>query len=132
MKFKYPKRKKTFNLVVALFWVALGVFAFFNDVGPITKYIWFVLGALYLGIAIYMQVASYVTITQDAIIKNNVVPIKIPLSKITDVKHVSGAITIAMESKKMKIRKGNIQKNQRPVFEEAIASIEKEYVSTKT
>lgn len=129
MKFKYPKRKKSFNLIIGILWIGLGVFALWESEARTYEYIWLVLGLFYFGLALYMQVASYVTITKEAIIKNNLVPIKIPLTKITKVNEFANEITIEMDNKKMKIHKNNIQKNQLPIFREAIAKIEKQYVS---
>lgn len=131
MKFKYPKRKKTLNLIIGLLWIGLGVFAILEDEAKNYEYIWLVLGLFYFGLALYMQVASYVSVDKQKIVKHNLVPIAIQFSEITQLKEFGGTITITSEGKTMKIYKNNIQKNQRPVFEEAIAKIKEQYSTHK-
>ncbi|MDX1463179.1 MAG: hypothetical protein R3359_08990 [Marinirhabdus sp.] len=131
MKFKYPKRKKTFNLIIGLLWIGLGVFGILEDDARKFEYIGLGLGVIYFGLALYMQVASYVSIDEAQIVKHNLVPIKFPLSEITRIKVLGNAITIEKNDKKMKIYKNNIQKKQRPILEEAIAKIETEYLNSE-
>lgn len=127
MKFTYPKRKKTFNLIIGLLWIGLGVFAILEDEAKNYEYIWLVLGLFYFGLALYMQFASYVSVDTQKIVKHNLVPISILFSEITLLKEFAGEVIIETGKKKMKIYKNNIQKNQRPIFEEAIAKIKEEF-----
>ena len=131
MKFKYPKRKKTLNLIIGLLWIALGVFAVLEDEAKNYEYVWLVFGLFYFGLAIYMQVANYVSVDKQKIVKHNLVPITIQFSEITNVKEKAGRIIIESEGKKMKIYKNNIQKNQLSIFEEAIAKIKEQYSTPK-
>ena len=122
MKFKYPKRKKVFNLAIGLLWLTFG-FLGISDEAKNYEYVALFLGTVYFGLALYMQIASYVTVTDTEIIKNNLVPIRISFSEIVEVKDIHGVLSIRGNKKKIKIHKRNIQKSQLPQFESFLETI---------
>lgn len=124
MKYKYPKKKKILNLIIGVLWIAFGVYRMTGEIERYSQYVWIVFGIFYLGLALYMQIASYVTVTSVEIIKNNLIPIRIPFSEIVNVKEFGNEVTIFGKDKKLKIHKRNIQKEQIPQFEAFLETIE--------
>tara|TARA_R100000935_G_scaffold36196_1_gene57058 strand:+ start:179146 stop:179532 length:387 start_codon:yes stop_codon:yes gene_type:complete len=121
-KFKYPKRKIAFNVAIGSMWLLFG-FLGVSDEAKSYEYVALFLGILYVGLALYMQIASYVTVTDAGIIKNNLIPIKISFSEIVEVKDMHGLVSIHEKEKKIKIHKRNIQKSQLPEFESFLETI---------
>lgn len=122
---KFKKKKLYINLALGVFWVILGTLSIWkSDEIRWTRYLYIIIGLLYLGMAAWNYKYHYLTITDSYIKTNSLFAKKILLQDLTLIKKFTDEYTLKTANKNLGINTSLMEKESKIAFETFIKTIE--------
>lgn len=111
MIIRYNIKRLKYNLYFGFFWVILGTIAIILDSANIFYYIYLLIGIILLGAYVYEDKNQYLTIEDGVLTKNNLIPQRIKLEEIDEIKKFAGSYRLKSSSTEMKIEIKYVDEN---------------------
>lgn len=111
MIIRYKHKRLRWNVVFGLFWVIIGVISISANPVNYLNYGYIIAGLLYFGNFIVKSTNQYVTIENGIISLNYLIPKKIHLNELTQIKSVAGDYILKTEKTELRIKTRLIEKN---------------------
>lgn len=124
MHIKYKKSNLRFKLVLGLMWLIFGILSFWFEDSTFSKYIFIVVGLIYLSFYLYHKKYHYLKIEQGVLTEISLFPKQIHLSDITEINTFAGDITLTTDTTKLVIYKDLIEPNSYRELNDLIQRLE--------
>lgn len=111
MKIRFTKKRLKHYVIFGILWVVLGTIAISFNSDTIFNYGYLVMGILYVGAYLFENNKHYLTIENGIISKNYLIPKKINLSDIKQIKKVAGDYILKTDATELRINTELIEKN---------------------
>ena len=103
MKIRYKKKRLNYYLIFGILWLILGTASVTFESGTIFNYGYLLMGFLYLGTYFFENNKQYLTIENGVISKNQLIPKKINLDEIKQIKKFAGDYILKGNSTELRI-----------------------------
>ncbi len=103
MKIRFAKKRLKHYLIFGILWLVLGTIAIIFNSDNIFNYGYLIIGVLYLGTYLFENSKQYLTIESGIISKNHLIPKKINLNEIKQVKKFGGDYILKTDSTELRI-----------------------------
>ena len=111
MKIQFTKRRLKFYLISGIVWLVFGTTGIICDSNRIFNYGFLILGIISLGTYLFEIKKQYLTIENGIISKNYLIPKKINLNEIKQIKKIAGAYVLKTDSTELRINTVIIEEN---------------------
>src|SRR5690606_37323439 len=103
MKIQYKKKRLKYYSIFGIIWLILGIAAVTFESGTIFNYGYLLMGFLYLGTYFFEKNKQYLTIENGVISKNQLIPKKINLNEIKQIKKFAGEYILKTDSTDLRV-----------------------------
>ena len=110
MKIKYTKRRLRYYLIFAVLWLLMGIISITSYPEARLNYGFFIFGMVYLSIYLYTRYHQYLSIENGIITKQSLIPKKLNLSEIQQIRKFGGDYTLKTDTEELKINTQIIDK----------------------
>ena len=90
-------------MIYGILWLLLGVTSLLFSPDNIINYVFLIFGILYFGTFLFENKKQYLTIEKGVITKNKLIPEKIKLNEITQLKKLPGEYILKTDSSELRI-----------------------------
>ncbi|MBU3821081.1 hypothetical protein KO566_03335 [Flavobacteriaceae bacterium XHP0103] len=111
MKVRYKKKRLNYYLIFGILWLILGAASVTFESGTVFNYGYLLMGFLYLGTYFFENNKQYLTIENGVISKNQLIPKKINLNEIKQIKKFAGDYILKADSTELRINTELIDQN---------------------
>lgn len=111
MKIKYDDSRLKGNLVYGSCTIVIGIFAVSTNPTSIFSYAWIVVGLLQAGSYFYDKKYQYLTIENNTLTKNFLIPQKININEIKKVRKFKNSYKVETDKRTIRILKNIIEEN---------------------
>ena len=123
MKIRYTKRRLRSYLIFGVIWLILGISAIAINPENIFGYGYWVIGALCFGAYLFESKQQYLTIENGIVSKNQLLPQKINLNEVKQVKKFAGDYILKTDSAELRIHTKRIEKESLGELEAVLEKI---------
>jgi hypothetical protein len=126
MKIKFRKKRLIYNLVFSIFYIVIGLDGIINQENiRWTKYVFFIIGTIYLISSLFEIRNQYLTIENGMIRKNQFLGFnkKINLKDIIQIKKFAGDYTLVTEQTELKINTELIDDNSHDILKNILTEL---------
>jgi hypothetical protein len=127
MKIKFRKKRLIYNLVFSIFYIVIGLDGIINQENiRWTKYVFLILGTIYLISSLFEIRNQYLTIENGMIRKNQFLGFnkKINLKDIIQIKKFAGDYTLVTEQTELKINTELIDNNSHDILKHILSKLD--------
>jgi hypothetical protein len=127
MKIKFRKKRLIYNLVFSIFYIVIGLDGIINQENiRWTKYVFFIIGTIYLISSLFEIRNQYLTIENGMIRKNQFLGFnkKINLKDIIQIKKFAGDYTLVTEQTELKINPELIDANSYDILKHILSKLD--------
>ena len=103
MKIRFKKKRLKLSLIFEILFFILGTIAVISDSNNIFNYGYLIIGILYIGTYFFENNKQYLTIENGIISKNHLIPKKINLNEIKQIKKFAGDYILKTDSTELRI-----------------------------
>lgn len=111
MKIRYKRRFLRWNLIFGIFWLLLGVISTSNNSENYLNYGYLIVALLYIGNYLHKSKNQYLTIDNDSITLNNLIPKKIYQIDLVQIKKSAGDFILQTDKIELRVETRLIDKN---------------------
>jgi len=111
MKIRYKRRYLRWNLVFGIFWLILGVISISNNSENYLNYGYLIVALLYIGNYVLKSKNQYLTIDNNSITLHHLIPKKIELTDLVQIKKSAGDFILQTDKTDFLIKTRLIDKN---------------------
>ncbi len=111
MRIRFKRRHLRWNLIFGLFWLILGVISIPNNSENYLNYGYLIVGLLYIGNYLFKSKNQYLTIDNETITLNNLIPKRVNLNDLKLIKKTAEFYILQTEKSELRIKTSLIEKN---------------------
>ena len=111
MKIRFTKKRLKHYLIFGIIWLVLGITAVIFNSDNVFNYGYLIIGILYFGTYLFENNKQYLTIENGIISKNHLIPQKINLNEIKQIKKFAGDYILKTDSTELRINTELIEEN---------------------
>ena len=111
MKIRYKRRFLRWNLIFGIFWFVLGVISISNNSENYLNYGYLIVALLYIGNYLLKSKNQYLTIENGIITLHHLIPKKIELTDLVQIKKSAGDFILQTDKSDFRIKTRLIDKN---------------------
>ena len=110
MKIRFTKKRLKHYLIFGILWLVLGTTAVIFNSENVFNYGYLIIGILYFGTYLFENNKQYLTIDNGIISKNHLIPKKVNLNDIKQIKKFAGDYILKTDSTELRINTELIDK----------------------